>query len=298
MDINAALDKAFHDAEVENERQGAIDNSVKAAANGVKVLAPILQAVSAFGASPEDANNLIGKLLVRAHRDTAEVIKAYGLTMQDSPEWLQAMVNGQIVKIITNGLTEGNTAMLDKPGSDYIQPMIQYAEQAAKIGVQPYPKASSELEITSALMMATCKVMNEYQNFNYFHTDARKIAQQVSEYFKTRVIEGTLDPLTDRFGLNPQERSYMANSLLSTAGTLMAQSWKNSVDITISNLKDLDPKARRSSTTSGYSLEAVIENFEKIYQGVELSCESAISTLNPSREQHARAGAGKSPSLA
>lgn len=282
--VNDVIANAFLQIEQRSERDETVDAAVKAAAHGVKVLAPILQAVSKHGASPEQANTLMGKVLMRTNVGTNKVLEAYGLREGEAPAWLSATVSGQVIKLITNSLVEGNTSVLDKPDDSFIQPLIDYAQAATKLGAVAYPSASPDLEIANALMMATCNVMAEYQCFNYFHTDSKKIAQEISTYFNERVVQGTLDDLTDRFTLKPTERSYMANSLLSSAGEMMAQSWKAGITDTIANLREMPKEARQEATVNGYPLSAVIERFESVYQGIELSCESAIRTLNPGRE--------------
>jgi hypothetical protein len=287
MNANDIIGQAFQKIEKEAERESFVADSVKAAAHGVRVLAPILQATSLHGASPEQSGVIMRKVLQRTHSDTNKIIAAYGLAQSEAPEWLSATISGQVIKIITNSLKEGNTSILDKTEDSYISPLIEHAEAASKLGAVAYPTATPELEITNALMMATCNVMSEFQSFNYFHTNPAQVAADISTYFNDRVIRGTLDDLTDRFELKPHERVYMANSLLTSAGEMMAQSWKGGIQDTIENLRGLDKSARQAITANGYSLEKVIERFEAVYQGIELSCESAIRTLEPERERSA-----------
>lgn len=287
--VNDVIGQAFQRIEREAERESAVDSAVKAAAHGVKVLAPILQATSKHGASPEQANALMGKVLRQTNIGTNKVLNAYGLKDGEAPAWLVATVSGQVIKLITNSLAEGNTAILDKNDDSYIQPLIDYAQAATRLGAVAYPSSSPELEIANALMMATCNVMSEYQSFSYFHSDPARLAQEISTYFNDRVIRGTLDELTDRFDLQPNERSYLANSLLSSAGEMMAQSWKSGIPQTIANLREMPHAARQAATANGYPLESIIERFEALYQGIELSCESAIRTMNPAREKPAAA---------
>lgn len=282
--VNDVIAQAFERIEKLSERDETVDAAVKAAAHGVKVLAPILQATSKHGATPEQANALMGKVLMRTNAGTNKVLEAYGLREGEAPPWLSATVSGQVIKLITNSLSEGNLSILDKPDDSFIQPLIDYAQAATKLGAVAYPTSTPELEITNALMMATCNVMAEYQCFSYFYADSTKISQQISTYFNDRVVRGTLDDLTDRFALKPFERTYMANSLLSSAGEMMAQSWKSGVPDTIANLRAMPKEARQAATANGYPLDAIIERFESVYQGIELSCESAIRTLNPGRE--------------
>lgn len=283
--VNDVIAQAFERIEKMADRDDTVDVAVKAAAHGVKVLAPILQAMSKHGATPEQANALMGKVLMRANGGTNKVLEAYGLREGEAPAWLMATVSGQVIKLITNSLDEGNMSILDKPDDSFIRPLIDYAQAATKLGAVAYASSTPELEIANSLMMATCNVMAEYQCFNYFHSDAKKIAQDISTYFNERVVRGTLDDLTDRFALKPFERTYMANSLLTSAGEMMAQSWKGGVADTIANLREMPKEARQAATANGYPLSAIIERFEAVYQGIELSCESAIRTLNPGREQ-------------
>jgi len=287
MNANDVIGQAFQRIEKQAERESIVNDAVKAAAHGVRVLAPILQATSLHGASPEQANAIMGKVLRRTQSDTSKIIAAYGLEETEAPAWLSATISGQVIKIITNSLKEGNTSVLDKSDDSYIRPLIEYAEAASKLGAVAYPTATPELEIANALMMATCHVMTEFQSFNYFHTNDAQVAADISTYFNDRIIRGTLDDLTDRFDLKPHERVYLANSLLTSAGEMMAQSWKGGVQDTIENLRGLDKKARQAVTANGYPLDKVIERFEAVYQGIELSCESAIRTLEPGRERSA-----------
>lgn len=287
INANDVIGQAFQRIEKQAERESFVNDAVKAAAHGVRVLAPILQATSLHGASPEQANAIMGKVLRRTQTDTSKIIAAYGLAETEAPAWLSATISGQVIKIITNSLKEGNTSVLDKSEDSYIRPLIEYAEAASKLGAVAYPTATPELEIANALMMATCNVMSEFQSFNYFHTNDAQVAADISTYFNERIIRGTLDDLTDRFDLKPHERVYLANSLLTSAGEMMSQSWKAGVQDTIENLRGLDKKARQAITANGYPLDKVIERFEAVYQGIELSCESAIRTLDPGRERSA-----------
>lgn len=286
VNIDDVMLQAFRNTESEIHRQEKVDTAVKAAAHGVKILAPILQAVSRHGATPEQANKIMNKVLMRASIDTQTILKAYNLNDGEAPAWLAATVSGQLVKIITNSLEQGNTAILDKPDNTYIQPLITFMNDAADIGAISYPSSSPQNEITSALMLATCAVMAEYQCFNYFHSDAAKMALEISTYFNDRIIRGTVDDLTDRYALNPSEQSYFAKTLLASAADLMAEQWKESIESTVAQIKELPEQTRRSIAANGYPLEHIIEKFEKIYLGLELSIDSAIRTMNPAREQN------------
>jgi hypothetical protein len=79
----------------------------------------------------------------------------------------------------------------------------------------------------------------------------------------------------------------------------MANQWKVTVPDTLALLRDMSKEVRQASTANGYPLEGIIEKFEAIYQGLELSCENAIRTLNPGREVSTQApNSSKSHGLA
>lgn len=284
VNIEDIMAQAFLNAEKEMAGQERIDTAVKAAAHGIKILAPILQAVSSNGATAEQAAKIMQKVLVRTNSDTKTILSAYGLNEGEAPPWLSATVSSQIVTIITNSLSQGNTAILDKPNNEYIKPLISFMKQASDIGTRSDPSSTPQNEVTSALMLATCAVMAEYQCFNYFHSDASNMAADISTYFNDRVVRGTVDDLTARYNLNQNEQAYFAKTLLSSAANLMAAQWKDSIEDTVSHIRGLPDQERRSISANGYPLEQIIEKFEKVYLGLELSIDSAIRTMNPERE--------------
>lgn len=286
VNLNDAMAKAFVAAEMALERSEAVDAAVKAAANGVKILAPILEAVTLHKASPQEATRILTKALIRVATDTKLVLeKGYGLSESEAPVWLTATVSGQLIKIITNSLREGNTAILDQPSNDYIQPLIDALKQVDHISPPTHPTASTQMTIANELMMATCAVMAEYQCFNYFQSDPSLMAQNVSNFLNDRVIRGSIDELTARFQLTPNEQSYFATSLLSSAGSMLANVWRSNIADTIAEVKQLPTEARQNIAANGYLINNILERFEKNYMALELSCENAIRTLNPERER-------------
>ncbi|WP_219096343.1 hypothetical protein [Pseudomonas sp. UMAB-40] len=284
VNVEDIMAQAFKNTVNDLAKQEKVDTAVKAAAHGIKILAPILQAVSSQGANAEQAAKIMQKVLMRTNADTKLILNAYDLKDGEAPPWLAATVSGQIVTLITNSLNQGNMAILDKPNNDYIKPLITFMKQASEIGAISHPSSSPQNEITSALMLATCAVMAEYQCFNYFHADASNMASDISTFFNDRIIRGTVDDLTARYDLNPNEQAYFAKTLLSSAANLMAAQWKESIEDTVAHIKELPDQARRAIAANGYPLEQIIEKFEKVYLGLELSIDSAIRTMNPGRE--------------
>lgn len=123
--------------------------------------------------------------------------------------------------------------------------------------------------------------MAEYQSFNYFHTDAAKIAKEVSTYFNDRVVRGTVDDLSVRFKLNPNEQSYLANTLLSSAGSLMANQWKVSVPDTLATLRDMTKEVRMAATANGYPWKELSKNLSQFIRGWNCPARTRFELLIP-----------------
>lgn len=287
---------AFANASRALERQETVDAAVKTAANSISILGPILSTLSAQGATPEYSAAMMTKVLQRAQTDAAHVIAAYKLKPGEAPAWLAATVAGQIVDLITHSLENGNTALLEKPSLDYLQPLLSTIDKTNGIAAVQPKMSSPQSELTNALMLATCAVMAEYQCFNYFHSNPKVIASEVSEHLSIRVVDGTLKTLTARFGLTENEQALMGTSLLSQAGAMLAKQWSASIQDTIADVRSMPEEERKQMATGGYPLNRIVESFEQAYQGIEISCENAFRTLNPTRErQGATASAQQGP---
>ena len=288
--------KAFADASRALERQESVDAAVRTAANSISILGPILSTLNAQGATPEYSTAMITKVLQRAQADAAHVIAAYKLSPGDTPAWLSSTVVGQIVELITHSLENGNTALLEKPSLDYLQPLLATIDKANGIAAIQPKVSKAQSELTNALMLATCAVMAEYQCFNYFHSNPKVIASEVTAHLNNRVVDGTLKHLTARFGLTESEQALMGNSLLSQAGAMLAKQWSASVQDTVNDLRAMTEEERQKVVVSGYPLNRIVDSFEQAYQGIEISVENAIRTLNPTRErQGASASAQHGP---
>ncbi|WP_153785428.1 hypothetical protein [Pseudomonas sp. EMN2] len=288
---------AFANASRALERQDAVDVAVKTAANSISIIGPILSTLSAQGATPEYSTSMMTKVLQRAQADASHVIAAYQLKPGEAPAWLSATVVGQIVDLITHSLENGNTALLEKPSLDYLQPLLATIEKTNGIAAVQPKMSSPHSELTNALMLATCAVMAEYQCFNYFHTNPRVIASEVSAHLSDRVVDRTLSNLTARFGLTENEQALMGTALLSQAGAMLAKQWSASIQDTINDMRAMPEEERQRTALTGYPLDRIVESFEQAYQGIEISVENAFRTLNPTRErQGASASAQQGPS--
>lgn len=288
VDVEQLLSDAMTRIADQEEAQDAIDSSVKAASHGVKVLAPLLAAATKWAnpeSEPEKLNDLMGKVLGRVRSDAHLVIEAYGVSANDSPPWLTSQVSGQIMSLLVAALERNNGAILDPSDSRYLQPLINMAKSSKDISESFYNKPSdANWQLINALTMATADVMAEYHAFDYFHSDAAGVAAQISEYLDERVLQGTLTSLTERFGLKDSEQAYLGTSLIRQAGKTLAEAWASSIPQTLSVVKGLEKEQRRDLLVTGCPLDEVFNNFEKVYQGLEISALSALRTLSPGRE--------------
>lgn len=282
--------------------QTAVDTAIKTASHSVKMLAPMLAAISKHvdvDADPGRAQEIMASVLQRVGRDALAVAKGCQVVAEDAPAWLLSQISGQLMPIMINALERGNGEVTDlSTPSPYLEPMLALVEHAKGIPAPAFPKSPTpDWEIIQALSCATTNVMTEFQAFPYFHTDAAGIAQMVSDSLATRVIEQTLDHITERWGLNDKERSYLGVSLLHQAGGMLAKCWASNIHKALDNMKMMPKEQARQAMTSGYPLDHIFEEFEALYQGVEISTFSALRSLAPSRENtrqqpahHARMG--------
>lgn len=291
---------AASSAEAANKAK--IDVAIKAASHSVKMLAPMLAALSKHvdvEADPDRAGELMGAVLQRVRQDAIAVAKGCQVDADDAPAWLVSQISGHLMPIMINALERGNGVVADPSSpSAYLEPLLAMVEQAQHLAQPAFPKSpSANWELIQALSCAATEVMTEFQTFSYFHTDQAGIAQMVSDFLSERVIEQSLDPITERWGLSEAERSYMGVSLLRQAGGLLAKCWTGSIHKALENLQMMPKDKARQAMASGYPLEHVFEEFEALYQGVEVSTFSALRSLAPSRENvsqqpanHARMG--------
>lgn len=288
LDAEALLSAGFARIAEGQRASDALDTSVKAAAHGVKVLAPILAAVTQWvdpESDPAGIERIMGGMLDRVRADAARVVQAYGVPAEDSPPWLNSQISGQIMSILVRAVERQNGVVLQGDKHDYLAPLINLAKQAGGIATSVYacPK-DSNVQLINALMLATSEVMTEYHAFSYFHQDAALVAQQITDYLHATVIEGTLDSMTQRFKLSSDERAYLGNSLLRQAGSLLASSWESRAPHVLESVKNMPKDQRRELLVTGYPLDAVLDDFEQKYQALELSAQCAIRSLSPGRE--------------
>ena len=297
--VATLLEDAFDAINAKEEINASIDTAVKTASHGVKVLAPLMVAVNRWLDPNVDAvkiESTMTDVLKRLHRDASKVISAYGVKPDDAPAWLVSQVSGQLMEVLVQAINRNNGTVMQAEDQRYLAPMLNLAKHAENIGESPYAHPNDpKWGLINTLVVATSEVMAEYQNFNYFHEDAAAVAQYITEYLNERVIEGTLADLTDRWGLNDQERSYLGVSMIRQAGTLMASAWADSVLPTLSEIKDLPKESRREMLVSGYPLTVVIDSFENSYQGLEVSAIGALRAMSPMREKMQTPAASSGP---
>lgn len=287
-DIEALLSNALEELEAKDEISKGIDVSVKTASHAVKVISPLLAAASKWAdpeKEPEKLNELMSKVLGRVRTDAAYVIEAYGVPGSHAPAWLTSQVSGQIMGLLVTAIERNNGAVLETDNRRYLQPLIDHANNVQDINSSIYGQPSSpKWQLINATMMATADVMAEYHSFNYFHDDPAQVSQLITEYLNDRVIHESLEPLAERFGLDEAEKAYLGVSLIRQAGNVLATCWATNMVQTFEHLKSMNKETRNEAMFRGYPLDKVFEEFEGVYQGLELSAESAIRTLSPGRE--------------
>ncbi|MDU4254423.1 hypothetical protein [Pseudomonas sp.] len=286
--IEDTFQNAFDAFADKAERSDSIDPAVKTASHGVKVLAPLMLAVARWidpNESHEKIEQTMGAVLNRLRGDAERVVSAYGVTPGDAPTWLVSQVSGQLMEVLISAIERNNGSVMKGHDQRYLAPLLNLAEQAGDISSSPYAYPNDpKWSLINTLMIASSEVMAEYQNFNYFHEDASVVAQYVTEFLNERVIEGTLNDLTERWGLSESERGHLGASLLRQAGRILASAWADNVVATLELIKELPVESRREAMVGGYPLTAVIEAFENNYQGVEVSAVGALRAMAPMRE--------------
>ena len=283
-----AIQQVFAQIEAAQENAEAVDQAVKTASHGVKVLAPLLNAITQWvdpKSEPIVVEEIMGKILGRVRRDSLVVAAAYGLNPADTPPWLTSQISGQIMELLITAINRNNGVVIESSDTSYLTPLINLAKEANGLAGSSYGAPSTpSLQLINALTLASAEVISEYNVFTYFHEDANQIAQMISDFLYERVVEGTLDTMTERFNLNDNERAYFGTSILRGAGKILANAWSKSASVTLQHLKELPKEVRRDAVVSGYPLDIVFEEFEKSYQGLEISSVSAIRSLSPHRE--------------
>ncbi|MBA1280417.1 hypothetical protein [Stutzerimonas stutzeri] len=284
-----ALDAAFDAITLNEEKKTGIDSAVKAASHGVRVLGPLMVAVNRWLDPLSESDQIektMGAVLQRLQSDATQVIEAYGLTRHDAPSWLVSQVSGQLMEVLVQAINRNNGTVMQSDDQRYLAPLLNLAKQTENISDSPYAHPNDpKWSLINTLIIATSEVMTEYQNFNYFHSDAAAVAQFVTDFLNERVIEGTLADLTERWGLTEQERSYLGVSLVRQAGHLLATAWAENEVMTLSNIKEMPKESRRELLLTGYPLTTVIEAFENSYQGLEISTVGALRAMSPMREK-------------
>lgn len=294
VNIKALLAEATNHPEEPDHDHYSVDPSVKIASHAIKIIGPLLNAVSEIYDPVQDyekTEQLVGALLDRLNRDTQKVIAAYGVDEHTQPSWLGPQISSQLMPLIVSAIKRNNGSLFDLEDGRYLLPLIKHAEKAAHISEPRYDyPEDTKTQITLAVAGATSEVMAEFQAFNYYHTDAAEIAQTISDFLQERVVEGTLATITEQFQLSPNEVAIYGNSLLKQAGSTLAKAWETSITQSIDMLKELQRDAGRKALLDGLPLDAIFERFESVYQGIEISTQSAFRASSPGREVSLKGG--------
>lgn len=295
QDAASLLTNAFAQIAIQEDKEQTVDTAVKAASHGIKVLAPLLTAITNWvdpQAQSEQLEQVMAKTLQRVSKDALYVASAFGLASEDSPPWLTSQISGQIMEVLIRAIERNNGLVLEDQNRAYLAPLVNLAKQAEGIATSFYSNThDSTWQIVNALTLASAEVMTEYQAFSYFHSDPQGIAQMITDHLNERVVLGTLEAMEKRFGLSESERAYLGNSLIRQAGRMLAEAWSRNISTTLEAVKEMPRDLRRETVVNGYPLDQVFSDFENMYQGIEVSAISAIRSLSPHREkQSMRAG--------
>lgn len=284
--VYALIDELVSPSENDIEQPSTVDVAVKAAAHGVKVLAPLLSHLTELVA-PDKITSTMGALLGRVRDDANDVAKAFGVPGEESPAWLTSQIAGYLMPVLVSAIGRNNGTPLDPNNRHYLEPILKLAEHADSINsFSPLYQGSTDWQLTQALMIATSNVMTEYQCFDYFNEDAEAVSQIVTDYLSERVIEGTLADLSERWDMTESERGYLGSSLLSQSGSMLANCWIQSIPATTESIRNLPKESRLQVLANGYPLDHIFESFERVYRGIEVSAESALRAMAPMREIH------------
>lgn len=275
-----------------DDQGGVVDAAVKNASHGVKVLAPLMAAITKWvdpEKNPEQVEQMMSAALGRIRDDALIVASAFSVEPQDAPAWLVSQIAGQLMPVMVSALERGNGPVLEG-SSKYLEPLIHLASVTQS---QALPFSGNfgdpQWQLIQALSFATTNVMTEYHAFSYFHSDAAGVAQMVSDHLADRVLDQTLTEVSERWNLNDNERANLGVTLIHHAGKLLASCWAQGMDTALETLKTLPRDQQRHATANGYPLDHVFESFESLYQGIEVSVIGAMRTLAPSREQSTQA---------
>lgn len=295
LDVKALLADAFKKAGEQQERDDEVRSGVKMASHGVRVLGSLYGSIikNIDYNDSEQVASLMQSALGAVREDAFKITQACGLADNEVPAWLHSQISGQVMELMTSALERNNGSISGARKTQYLQPLIEAiaGDGANGIGATFYSNPDDpNLQLTNALMMATAGVMAEYQSFTYFNSDAKAVARQVTDVLKTRVIDETLNNLTDEWSLSPSERAYIGTTLISHAGKLMASSWSNNMLPTLEYVKALEADERRATLVSGFPLNVIFDEFDNFYGGLEVSAQASLELL--------RSGAGKSDDLA
>lgn len=262
-----------------------VDPAIRAVSHGVKVLSPILMAASRqmgeHGQSAE-LNTLIQGTMGKVARDSTKLLAEAGVAQGEAPVWLISHVRGVLTQAIAASVAkQGGYTPAD--GDDlYLDALMKHSEHAMGMAAMTYehmPAVTHNLKMGTALAQATSRVMSEYQQFSYFHPDARSVAALVSEKLRDTAYDGTLQRMKVAFNLSQAEADYLGVTLLHHAGEMQANAWAANIEACNEVMARMQPSELRSVRANGMPLDSVFDEFDSQYSGVEISVQSGLEHM-------------------
>lgn len=266
-----------------------VDVQIRKLANQLKCISlTMVTASRVYGSdNGEGMSQLITTMLTKATEDTNKVLQALDIPPADAPEWLGNQLRGILLDVVASGvsLNIGSAARMDTTA--YMQPIIDHVKQNQ--GFEPVdfdsPDVGYEPRMGLALAMATSSVMVAYESYNYYHPEAKPVAEMVTNYLHDRVYTETLNELVDTYKLNNAEAAYIGNTLMRHAGDLLASSWAKCVPEVHDAVKQMQPSERKAVTAKGFPLDMVFQDFDNFYEGMKLSVMTSFSQTVGERVQ-------------
>ena len=262
-----------------------IDSAIRSVSHGVKVLAPILMAASReMGERKQSAalNELIQGTMTKAAGDSTQMLERSGISQGEAPIWLVSHVRGVLTQAIASSVAKDGGYQKEDGDDHYVEVLLKYGETTKGIAAPSYdhqPVVSHNLKMGDALAQATSKVMNEYQQFGYFHPNPSNVAYMVANKLRDTAYDGTLQRTKATFNLSRGESDYLGVTLVHHAGEMMANAWASNIEPCNEEMALMQPAELRSVRANGMPLDSIFDEFDSQYSGVEISIQSGLKHM-------------------
>lgn len=303
------LENIARQAKDKGEQAEYVDVNVRKLANQLKCMTLAMVTASRVTGGGEGMSKLMSTMLNKASEDTNKLLKAVDIPPDQAPDWLGNQIRGILLDVVASGvkLNVGAAARMD--ATDYMQPIIDLVKSDTSFGTAQYdsPDVGFATRKGMALAKAAASVMSAYESHNYYHPEARPVAEMVTNYLRARVYEETLSELVDIYQLNNAEADYIGNTLMHHAGELLTNSWAKCVPEVHDSVMEMSADERRAVMARGFPLDIVFQDFDNHFEGMKLSVMTSFEHTMAERVQPAQkktneqglnsASTGQSPSF-